>query len=179
MEIFVDIPGTNGNYKISNYGNVLSVSYGNTGKPKLLTPKLISKGKYYAVDIRINGDKKTVLVHRLVAKMFIPNPDNLPQINHKDENTHNNKSDNLEWCSRSYNCSYGNRMSKIKKANSRPVLQFSLSGEFIKEWPSATEAGKSITGKYCSTIKDCCKGKTKTCLGYKWEYKDAYWKRGN
>lgn len=177
-EIFIDIPGTDGKYRVSNYGQVLSMEYGKSKKPKLLKQKTISRGRYNAVDIKINGERKTVMVHRLVGEAFIPNPNNYPQINHKDENGHNNKVENLEWCSRSYNCSYGHRTDNIKKANSRPVLQFSIEGELIKEWSSVTEASMVLKGKYCSAIKDCCKGYLKTCLGYKWKYKDENWGRG-
>lgn len=178
-EIFRDIKGAEGNYMVSNKGNVLSLHFGKTGKPGLLSPKPNRGGKYRSVDIRLNnGEKKTLLVHRLVAEAFLPNPGNLEQINHKDEDGTNNKVDNLEWCSRSYNCSYGHRMDNIKKANSRAVIQYTLDGKFVKEWNSASEASRAMCGHYSSSIKDCCKGILSSCFGFKWGYKESHWERG-
>lgn len=94
----------NTRYQVSNIGRVRSTDYKRTGQTKLLS-LLNGKTGYKFVIL----DKKTCYVHRLVAEAFIPNPDNLPQINHKDENKSNNFVENLEWCSQKYNVNYGNR----------------------------------------------------------------------
>ena len=114
MEVWKDIPGFE-NYQISNYGNVKSLNYGRTGKTKLLKPTISGKG-YLQVRLSKFGKPNALLVHRLVAIAFIPNPDNLPHINHKDENKLNNNPNNLEWCDNSYNNNYGTRNKRIAKA---------------------------------------------------------------
>jgi hypothetical protein len=84
---------------VSNLGNVKSLNYKHTGKEKLLKKCSLSKDKKYLVVTLYNGDKrKNFKIHNLVAKAFIPNPEGLPQINHKDENPENNVWSNLEWC---------------------------------------------------------------------------------
>lgn len=113
MEIWKDIKGYEGLYQISNYGNVKSlerVIEDNKGsyikKEKILTPTINNRG-YYHIGLRNNSKTKYYYVHRLVAEAFIPNPNNYPIINHKDEDKTNNKVDNLEWCTPKYNANYG------------------------------------------------------------------------
>ena len=100
-EIFKEIIGYEGLYWISNLGNVKS-------KHKILKP-VINKDGYYCVSLSKKGKLKTYTLHRLIALHFIENPDNLPQVNHKDENKLNNNADNLEWCTKAYNNSYGTK----------------------------------------------------------------------
>lgn len=173
-EIYKDIKDLEGKYQVSNFGNILSLNYRKTGRAELL--KLVTTHKsYLKVGLYINGKKKIFFVHRLVAETFIPNPDNLPQVNHKDENKQNNSVDNLEWCTNEYNHNYGTRNERSAKANingkcSKTVLQLSLDGEFIKEWDSSMEIYRQLG--YCNSfIGKCCKGKRKSAYGFKWEYK--------
>lgn len=105
-EIWKDIEGYEGLYQISNIGRVWSV-----GKEIYKKAGLI--GSYLSVSLNKDGHLKNFLIHRLVAKAFIPNPLNLPQVNHIDEDKLNNRADNLEWCTAKYNCNYGGRNSKI------------------------------------------------------------------
>lgn len=91
------IIGYNNKYEISNKGNVRCLNYKNTDEVKTLTPHKTNRG-YLRVDLYSNGKSRHHSVHRLVAEAFIPNPNNLPQVNHKDENPLNNHVDNLEWC---------------------------------------------------------------------------------
>ena len=95
------------NYQVSNYGQVRNSKTG-----RLLKLQLNEKG-YLRVALRIDGKTKWYRVSRLVASLFIPNPDNLPEVNHKDENKLNNRADNLEWCNRIYNVHYGTGLERI------------------------------------------------------------------
>ena len=97
-EIWKDIKGYEGLYQVSNFGRVKSST-------KILANRLSKRG-YYIVTLYKNAKGVTKTVHRLVAQAFIPNPDNLPQVNHKDENKLNNRVDNLEWCTAKYNINY-------------------------------------------------------------------------
>lgn len=102
--------------------------------------------------------------------METDNPDNLREVNHKDEDKLNNRVDNLQWCSRSYNINYGVRNERVSKKLSKPVLQYDLDGNLIKEWPSAAEAGRN--GFNHNHISECCRGKLKSHKGYIWKYKN-------
>ena len=117
-----------------------------------------------------NGEQKMYLVHRLVAKTFIPNPDNLPEVNHRDYNPSNNYVQNLEWCDRKYNCNYGTRIKKISEKCSKPVLQLTKDGEFVREWKSATYVERNL-GYFHNYISSCCLGKHKSAYGYIWKFK--------
>lgn len=118
-EIWKDIPGYKG-YKVSNLGNVMSFRRYKTGR-KLKAS--LSDGKYLKVAVMQNGQEKTVNIHRLVALSFLPNPNKLPIVNHKDENKTNNRPENLEWCDFKYNSNYGtrnNRISSTKEGKKNP-----------------------------------------------------------
>ena len=160
-EIWKDKKDYEGHYQVSNCGRVKSFRF---GKERIL--KLIKyKCGYLYVNLYKNNIKKEYLVHRLVAEAFIDNTDNLPCVNHKDENKLNNNVDNLEWCTHEYNINYGTRTERCSK----PVLQYTLDGEFIREWPSTRECGKS--GFNQGSVSACCRGKRKTHKGFLWEYK--------
>ena len=105
----------------------------------------------------------------MVAETFLPNPDNMPVVNHKDENKQNNSVDNLEWCSYEYNSNYGTNAERIAKNESKPINQYDLQGNFIKSWNSGTEIKRTL-GYSNGNICNCCRGKQKTAYGYKWQY---------
>ena len=173
IEIFKDIKDYEGLYQVSNLGQILSLNYRNTGKPGLMNPGKDKKG-YLLVNLYKNRKRKSYKIHQLVAEHFIPNPDNLPEINHIDEDKTNNRVDNLEWKSHKDNCNHGTRNERIVKANtngkrSKPVLQLSLSGDLIREWPSTAECGRN--GFNQRNIVSCCNGKLKQYKGFRWEYK--------
>lgn len=161
------------NYMISNLGRVKSLNYHNTGKEKILN--LYKKtGGYLYVCLTKNKKHKWYRVHRLVAEALIPNSNNYPQVNHKDENKQNNCVENLEWCTTDYNHNYGNRNKKIsdKLTNgktSKKVFQYDLQGNFIKEWPSVREIQRQL-GYSNQNICACCLGKYKQSYGYIWSY---------
>ena len=158
------------NYTITDDGRVFSLNYNREGYKKELKP-LIENCGYFIVGLYNKVSKyKRFMVHRLVALAFIPNPYNLPEVNHKDENKTNNMVGNLEWCSKSYNINYGTRNERTAKANWKPIRQFTKDGLFIKEYPSLKEAARQ-TGFYQSAISQCCKGIRKSAYKYIWRYK--------
>ena len=154
-EIWKDIPNYEGLYQASNLGRIKSIYYNN----KILKLNNDSND-YLQVWLCKNKKKKIYKVHRLVALTFIPNPNYLPFINHKDENKSNNNINNLEWCDGIYNARY---------SFGKKVLQYDLDGNFIREWNCIKE-----TGIDSSHIINCCKGKRKSAGGYKWRYKDGF-----
>ena len=162
-------------YEVSNFGNVRS--YKNrtiiSEKPHLLSPRVDHKG-YYFVNLYIDHKMKSIKVHRLVAIAFIPNPNNLPQVNHKDENKLNNSAENLEWCDSKYNVNYGTGRQRSSKSREhcciKPIIQYTLNGEFIQEFFSVTEASR-VLHISLSSIVDCLKGRTSRSRNFKFKYK--------
>lgn len=108
-EIYKDIKGYEGLYQVSNLGNVKSLNYNKTGKEKTLIPHITGSG-YLSISL---GRKYRQYIHRLVAEAFIPNPNNLETVNHKDENKQNNSVQNLEWMTNKENVQYS-KATKIK-----------------------------------------------------------------
>lgn len=152
---------------------------------KFLKPSCTIRG-YKNIELFNDKGSKRFWIHRLVANAFLPNPDNLPQVNHKDENPLNNCVDNLEWCTAKYNMNYGNgaktrhqkidysrpcfRENAIKngKRVARPVSMYSLDGQFIKTFESATEASRQ-TGINVTNITRAVRTKY-NAGGYAWKY---------
>lgn len=118
MEFWKDIKGYEGLYQVSNYGRVKSLGNEASRKEKIRKVKYDRNG-YPVIILHKNGEKKFFLTHRLVAEAFMPNPDNLPEINHKDECKTNNFVENLEWCNRYYNVTYGNIIVKANIARKK------------------------------------------------------------
>jgi len=179
-EEWKDVVGYEGLYLVSNLGRVCSLDkYAKVcgGSYRLVKGKDIAINKYSnGYSLVMLGKNKTYsskLVHRLVAQAFIPNPDNLPQVNHKDENIENNCVDNLEWCTSKYNANYGTRNYRCREKHRhqfKPVYQISIdTGEVIKTWDCMSDAGKAV-GISPDTISRVCKGKLKTGGGYYWKF---------
>lgn len=165
-------------YQVSNWGRVKSLGNGGTHKTSRILKPVKSKKGYLQVLLYKNGKRKMCKIHRLVAETFLENPENLPEVNHKDENKTNNlvgtpennyKDGNLEWVSHRENINHGTRNERVAKALSKPVLQLSLSGELIREWTSIEECGRNGFNKGC--VCNCCKGKLKTHKGFRFMYK--------
>ena len=181
-EIWKDIEGYENLYQVSNQGRIKRkdtfVNH-NKGGFRLWKGRILKQNTVYGykqVILHKNGDAKCFRVHRLVAKAFIPNPDNLPEVNHKDCNRSNNFIENLEWCTSEYNINYSDCIQKRVESfknnqnNSTVVLQFSLNGEFIKEWRSITDI-ENQNGWHRSCIHRCCKGERKSAYGFIWCYR--------
>ena len=178
-------------YQVSNLGRILSLNYRNTGKAELINPFDNGKG-YLQVGLRKNGKYKMCYVHRLVAEIFLPNPENKPEVNHKIEGDEGKKINivifnedgsidkertSIEWVTRKENNNYGThneRMAKTKTngKKSKRVLQLTKSGDLIREWPSTNECGRN--GFKQGAVADCCNGKLKTHKGFLWIYAEDY-----
>ena len=128
---------------------------------------IIEKDGYFVVNLYKNNKLKQHRVNIIVAQAFIPNPNNLPQVNHKDENKQNNRVDNLEWCTAKYNSNYGSRNERISKK----INQYDLNGNFIKTWDSIIQVEKELN-IFHSRIIEVCKNKRKQIGGYVWRYAD-------
>ena len=156
MEEWKDVIGYEGLYQVSNLGNVRSLNYNHTNKPKNLKQTVDSNG-YLVVSLCKNNIKKKMNTHRLVAQAFIHNDNNLPEVNHKDEDKANNKVENLEWCSSKYNCNYGSRAKKISSKLGRKIKCITTNTIYS----SAAEAER-LTGVPNPNIIKCCKGNLKS-----------------
>ena len=162
-EIWRDIEGYEGLYQISNKGHVKSLY---KSSERILKSYDNGKG-YLKVHLFKNTAFQSIYIHRLVAETFIPNLENKPEVNHKDENKLNNCVENLEWMTTKENSNYGTRNERI----SRKILQYSKSGDFIREW-SGAHGVERVLGIDNSSITKCCKGKRKSSGGFVWKYKE-------
>lgn len=172
-ETWKDIKGFEGLYQVSNMGNVKSLShkvqFGRSyriTKETILLPHKQSTG-YLRVTLKKNNQPKYMLVHRLVAMAFIPNPDHLEQVNHKDENKTNNCVSNLEWCNSEYNNNFGTHTERTAKAQSKAVAAYK-DGVEIMRFKSSKEAERNGYNHACVWL--CCNGKYKQYKGYIWKY---------
>lgn len=166
-EIWCPVKNYEGLYEVSDQGRVKSIGYGN----ERILKSARDDGGYLFVTLYKNREHKMCKVHRLVAKTFIPNPDNLPQVNHKDENKENNSVQNLEWCDQKYNNNFGTRIQRIAEKLSNPVLQYSKSGEFVREWKSTNDIERNL-GYSKGNISSCCTGRYKSAYNFIWKFKD-------
>lgn len=160
-EVWKDVVGYEGLYKVSNLGNV----YSNYTHRNLCCGK--TQDGYVYASLTKNKHRNNKFVHRLVAEAFIDNPDNLPVVNHKDENPQNNNVCNLEWCSYKYNATYNNAHIKRGDNMSKPVYAYDKNGTLIKKYKSAREAHRE-TGFSHGDISQCCNG-------YRYALNDTVW----
>lgn len=173
-EIWKDVIGYESIYKVSNLGRVKcldkKVKIGGLDnfrihKEKILKP-IISHYGYSTIILTKNKVKNKKMVHRLVAKAFISNPKNKPQINHINEVKTDNYVENLEWCTAQYNSTYGTRILRMKETTKKKIYQFDLLGDLINTYDSYNEAVKDGFSRDC--IYNCCTGNQLT-------HKDYYW----
>ena len=182
MEQWKDIQGYENLYQISNTGRVKSLprydDYGRFYPEKILKPEKLRKG-YLRVKLGSRKDSfEKIMVHRLVAMAFIPNPDNLPQINHKNEDKSDNRVENLEWCDNSYNHNYGTRNTRATQHRKIKVAQCKEDGNIIRVFDSIKDA--AIKLNICAASISKCVNKIPTRRnnknyfithvgGYKWK----------
>lgn len=171
-EYWRPVVGLEDKYLVSNYGRIYSLK-----RNQIRKIRIDSNGYcYFAYRNHL------YLIHRLLGIAFLPNPNNLPQINHKDENKANNfvwvnedgsidlEKSNLEWCSRTYNMNFGTRTERANSKKCKPILQLSLDGILIREWNSVKEASDCL-GKIYGNISGCVNNRWKTAYGYIWKRK--------
>ena len=174
-EVWKSPPGYDGLYLVSSFGRVRSLPRMVRkwrGKScvlelfegQILTPYETKKG-YLSVRLYKDGKSHDFPVHRLVLLTFVPNPENFPQVNHRDEDKKNNRLDNLEWCSAEYNMNYGHCRDTIR----RPVAQYTKLMEFKKEFDSIISASRE-TGICATNIWSCAKRKRPSAGGFIWQY---------
>ena len=181
-EIWKDINGYEGVYQVSNLGRVKSLD-------RIITDKnnhsRYIKGNYMSgvdnghgyltVMLRTNNTGVRRYIHRLVAQAFIPNPQNLPEVNHKDENRKNNIVTNLEWVDYLTNRIYGTRLERLSNSNTahQPIIQYDLDFNFIAEYKNAKQASSILkTSDNGTRIYNCANKKANSAHGYIWRYKD-------
>ena len=160
MEVWKDIEDYEGLYQVSDLGRVKALNFKRTGEEKFLKQQTNYKGYLY-VGLCKDGRQKFVRVHKLVAKAFVPNPKNLPQINHIDNDKKNNCASNLEWCTCAYNINY-------KYGQSEKLIQMALDGTVVKIWNTVQDAINS--GYRMDGISRCSLGKIKMYRGYIWRH---------
>lgn len=154
------------NYEVSNLGKIKNKTTGRIRKTS------INNKGYEQFIVYIDKKPKTFYVHRVVANNFLENLNNLPEVNHKDENKLNNRVDNLEWCDGCYNLHYGTRIERIinkKKPLYIKIIQKDKNKNIIKIWENIDEIVCN-NNYHRSNIYKCCQGKLKTAYGYIWDY---------
>ena len=182
-EVWKDVVGYEGLYEVSNRGNVRSIerisSQGRKIGGIILKPAY-NNGGYLLVSLCKNGKVKSKYIHRLVLEAFVENPNNLPEVNHKDENKANNELSNLEWCDIRYNSNYGTRNERSAQARSKRVKAVNVETGEVLTFSSITEAGRkgysrgrvseACRGAYRSGNGKLIGGNGRTYKGFKWYY---------
>ena len=178
-EIWKPVVGYEGLYECSNMGRVKSVDryvpHIYEGEYQFIKGRIrktkLNNGGYEMLSLFRDGKEKTCLVHRIIAEAFLPNPYNLPEVDHKDECKTNNFVENLEWCDREYNLYYGTRRQRQAEKEMVPVIQYTKDGMLIKKWDSM-QSVMDYLGINRGNISNCCSGRCKSVGGYKWKYYD-------
>lgn len=153
-EIWKDIKGYEGLYSVSNKGNIKN----------LKTNKILAGGNSSGYrNITLKG--KTYMVHRLVALAFIDNPQNLPQVDHRDENKKNNDVSNLRWVSKSENTRHSIYKQSLK------IKQLDKDGNLIRIWPSVMQIERELGYNRCAIV-NVCRGRQRSAYNFRWEYAD-------
>lgn len=176
------IQGYEGYYEVSDIGEVRSLDRyvvntrgKHAGQRRLLKGSMMKltegkskreEGGYLVVNLRKNHTSWVVPVHVLVARAFIPNPDDMPTVNHKDGNKLNNRVENLEWVSYSENNTHALRTG-LRKPRGVAIVQYTLSGEYVSTYKSVTDAAR-LTGFSRGAISHCLNGRVNTSFGYVW-----------
>ena len=165
QEIWKPVVGYEDSYEVSSLGRVKSIPRAGTRLTGRVLRYSLDKYGYRQVILAKNGGRKSAKIHRLVAQSFLPNENNFPCVNHKDENKQNNNVSNLEWCSYAYNNTYNDRAKKASKKTGKKVLCVELNTIFN----SLAEAERATNIK-AGNICWCCKGNWLSAGGYHWRY---------
>ena len=185
VEVWKDIEGFEGYYKVSTHGRVLSVERDivvrkKNGKeitihiPEKIRKQVLGTMGYYMLHLNKDGQYKSCFVHRLVAEAFLPNPDNLLEVNHIDENKLNNAVWNLEWCDHLYNQNHGTAPKRISESKSkRRVEQLTLDGQHVAFYESRYAAARAFN-RPKANIFFALSGRSQTAYGYIWRYVDEH-----
>lgn len=201
-EIWKDVVGYEGYYVVSNFGRIATLShtvsftsvYNGVEVKKTFNAKQclrkLHRGKYGYMECTLRDGKRIKLmkVHRIVAEAFIPNPQSLPSINHKDEDKTNNKVENLEWCTCLYNDNYGTRNKRLKKSVSnahknglydnsyqtrcKPIVGISLLDNTTIFFEKSSDLAKQGFERHL--VSKCCRNLRKDYKGYKWMFLSDY-----
>lgn len=180
-EIWKDVVGYEGIYQVSNLGRIKALPRKVKvcgGAYRLIGEHIVKptkcKNGYLEAAFSVRQKREVRLLHRVVAQAFIENPDNLPEVNHIDEDITNCHADNLEWCTSKYNANYGTRNERVAQTKKqtgsvKAVYQFDLNGNLINRFEKISDAAQEV-GADISAIIRVCKGKQQTSMGYRWEY---------
>ena len=175
-EIWKLVKGFEGAYEVSNLGAIRSVErfVERNGSLLHIHGRMIRQNclkGYKRVQLRKNGHAYNVLVHRVVAEAFIPNPNGYKYVNHKDECRYNNCVENLEWCTFEYNINYGTARQRRKDKISKQVLQYDKHGNLVAEYASTVIASKALSVAPSNISVACNNHKTRTVRGFTLMYK--------
>ena len=189
-EIWKDIEGYEGIYQVSNFGRVRSLDryytkpHPRNGVPTQYRKKgqiiktFAGRNGYIGTVLKFEHKQKNFMVHRLVAKAFVPGYFDGADVNHKDCNRQNNRADNLEWMTRRDNLKYSNgntasAMEQIHRSQRKPIIQMTKDGEYIREWPSIHSAHLAL-GLDSKSLAGACHQRygLKTCGGFRWKFKE-------
>ncbi len=169
-EVIKDFP----NYSVSDNGEVKRNAYNridSLGRKTAIEEKILKqpldKHGYFRVALYKDRKVKLIPVHRLVAQAFIPNINNYPVVNHKNEIKTDNRVENLEWCTIAYNNCYGSRLKKVGKKQSKTIKGYD--DNITMTFNSACEAGRTLEVPPANIIQ-CANGKIKTAYGFIWRW---------
>lgn len=171
------IDGFGGAYLISSMGRVLALPYSRRTGAIFLAQK---NDAYLRVTLIKGGVRRLYAVHRLVAEAFIPNPRGCPEVNHIDENKHNNCVENLEWVTKKENANHGTRKARIRakqlnNVHACPVEQLTMDGRVVARYASCSEIPR-LTRYRRTNVVECLRGRIRHAYGFIWRYEKEPWK---